>query len=220
MNLLLSVSLLVLFLFIINIDNVQPEQSPQTSTSNRLPPPPRPSRTSQTAGVVGHGHGSVLDGTGPLTNVMQQQCPQLDESTSPCNCNATKKEVFCRGILEADANFGSDLRRSFLVFAQLVPRSLQHFHSVYINMRGLVTLEKSIFAGLQFNTIFLRGVNLTYIDEEAFEGTENFTRSLYIYGTNLTWQAGRNNFFGAIQSLNSMQKLIISQHNLVTIPDG
>lgn len=152
-----------------------------------------------------------------------QNCPVSDELIAPCSCNATKREVFCRGIFDPSTSGSTDsgnyLKTAFTNFARLVPPAYKYFHSVYISMRGLKTLKRNVFADIRFNTVVLKSINLTYIDNEAFLGLENYAQSLYLYGTNLSQARPKYDFFQAIKTLSSLQKVIINQHCLGEVPE-
>lgn len=152
-----------------------------------------------------------------------QNCPVSDELIAPCSCNASKREVFCRGIfdpaLAGGADSGTYLKTAFTNFARLVPPAYKYFHSVYISMRGLKTLEKNVFADIRFNTVVLKSINLTYIDKDAFQGLENYAQSVYLYGTNLSQARPQYDFYRSIRTLASLQKVIINQHRLGDVPD-
>lgn len=154
---------------------------------------------------------------GPSPITISQQCPTQEDLISPCTCNASKKEVLCRGSFP---NSDVKLRDAFLMFAKLVPVKLQYFSSIYINLRELTLLDRAVFAGIRFGNIVLKGANLTKIDREAFVGTEHDVLNMYIYGTNLTNTIDdQYNFFSAIQSLNRIQKLVLTKNRLTSIPD-
>ena len=142
-------------------------------------------------------------------------CPSPDEVIAPCVCNSTKNEIICRGpTIESDAK----LRQSFVVLSKFVPAN-QLYYSISINLRDLVSLESDIFAGIRFSTVLLRGHNLTYIDKDAFRGTEEHVHTLYIYKTKLTSLQPKYDFFAAVRSLINLKKLTVTSSNLVNIPD-
>lgn len=145
-----------------------------------------------------------------------QQCPSQEDLILPCVCNASKNEVLCRGSF---TDSGDRLRNAFLMFAQLVPMKLQHYNSIYINLRGLTTLEMGIFSGVRFSTVLLKSANLTLLHRDAFMGTGHYVHSLYIYETNVTNGIEDYQFFDAVRSLFNLRKLVINENKLVSIPE-
>lgn len=157
------------------------------------------------------------------TSPQQQQCPQSDDHhiLLPCTCNANKKEILCRGGGSSMANIvGKQLRNTFVYYAKWIPISLQRFDSIYINLRNLTIIDANIFNGIKFANILLSGLDLTYIHRDAFRGTEQHVYTVFIYGTNLSSEKySQYDFFASIRTLINLQKLIIYQNHLLSIPE-
>lgn len=140
----------------------------------------------------------------------------LDDKNAPCYTNSTKNEIVCLGPGFNDVQ----LRKWFAAFSKTLSINYSYNpYSISINLRDLVLLESKVFAGISFTTIFLRGNNLTYIDRDAFYGSENSVQSLYIYRTKLSSSEPKYDFFAAVRTLNNLNKLTIASNLLSTIPD-
>lgn len=140
----------------------------------------------------------------------------LDDKNAPCYTNSTKNEIVCLGPGFND----NQLRKWFSSFSKTLSINYSYNpYSISINLRDLVALESKVFAGISFNTIFLRGNNFTYIDRDAFYGSENSVQSLYIYRTKLSSSEPKYDFFAAVRTLNNLNKLTIASNLLLAIPD-
>lgn len=140
----------------------------------------------------------------------------LDDKNVPCYTNSTKNEIVCLGPGFTDVH----LRKWFAAFSKTQSISPSFMpYGISINLRDLVALESKVFSGILLGTIFIRGNNFTYIDRDAFQGTENSVQSLYIYRTKLTNFAPKYNFFAAIKTLSNLNKLTIASNFLAKIPD-
>ncbi|XP_075587625.1 neprilysin-1-like isoform X2 [Dermatophagoides farinae] len=152
-----------------------------------------------------------------------QQCPHSDDHhiLLPCTCNASKKEILCRGGGSSISGSATEqLRNTFVYYAKWIPEDMQRFDSIYINLRNLTILEDRLFNGIKFSNILLSGNELKFIDRNAFIGTEYTVYTVFIYGTNLSSELnGKFDFFASIRSLINLQKLIIYQNNLTMIPE-
>ena len=139
----------------------------------------------------------------------------------PCTCNASKKEILCRGGGSSISGSATEqLRNTFVYYAKWIPEDMQRFDSIYINLRNLTILEERLFNGIKFSNILLSGNELKFIDRNAFIGTEYTVYTVFIYGTNLSSELnGKFDFFASIRSLINLQKLIIYQNNLTMIPE-
>lgn len=140
----------------------------------------------------------------------------LDDKNVPCYTNSTKNEIVCLGPGFTDVH----LRKWFAAFSKTQSISPSFMpYGISINLRDLVALESKVFSGILLGTIFIRGNNFTYIDRDAFQGTENSVQSLYIYRTKLTNFAPKYNFFAAIKTLSNLNKLTIASNFLAKIPE-
>jgi Leucine-rich repeat (LRR) protein len=138
-------------------------------------------------------------------------CPP--PSTIPCVCNATTKEIICRGSY-------IKLDEVFEELVKFIPEKERDFDSFYLNVRGLTTLEANTFKGIRFETVFLGGSKLTYLHKDAFLGTESHIKELFAFATNLSiGDTQEYNLFESISSLTNLQRLLISGSNIKHIPD-
>jgi hypothetical protein len=138
-------------------------------------------------------------------------CPP--PSATPCICNTTTKEIKCRGSY-------IKLDEVFEELIEFIPEKERDFDSLYLNIRGLTTLEANAFKGIRFQTVFLGGSKLTYLHKDAFLGTQFHVKELYVFATNLSiGDKQEYNLFESISSLTNLQRLVISGSNINHIPD-
>jgi hypothetical protein len=142
------------------------------------------------------------------------KCPQ-PEVLMPCICDHDQR-IICAGNVEYN------LKTVFQqISSQISEDQYKQFTDFRLDNQAITEIEDNVFVDLKFRRIFFGNVlSLNRIRANAFNSTADTVLEFYFESESQIGSKPEydDEFFQAMGSLYNIQKLVVDQHKLTTIP--